>query len=211
MAQLTQRRIADPAELDLPTRTTTLVINGETSDDPGFPADEVRLALTAVIGELSRLPGPVIVSGGTDAGVFALLGDVVADLGFPGPVIGVVPAGKIDKPEGTPLEPHHTDIVMVPGDDWGDETPTMLALCRELDRRGPVVALIAGGGEQTLIEIDGHLADRRPLLVLAGTGRAADEMTGRMPVAESVMVTDVGGVAHDGRWRLVLREEVGPH
>jgi hypothetical protein len=73
------------------------------------------------------------------------------------------------------------------------------------------LALIAGGGEQTLIEIEGHLADRRPLLVLAGTGRAADDMTGRMPAAESVMVTDVGGVAHDGRWRLVLREEVGPH
>ena len=166
MAQLTQRRIAALAELDLPTRTTTLVINGETSDDAGFPSAEVRSALAAVISELSGRPGPVIISGGTDAGVFALLGDVVADLGFAGPVIGVVPAGKIDGPEGTPLEPHHTDIVMVPGDEWGDETPTMLALCRELDRRGPVVVLIAGGGEQTMVEIEGHLADHRSVVVL---------------------------------------------
>ena len=186
MAQQAQRRIAlvpgdgtfDAvlAELGLPSRTTTLVINGETTEDPGFPSADVRRALAAVISELSGRPGPVIISGGTDAGVFALLGEVVAELGFTGPVIGVVPTGKIDRPEGTPLEPHHTDIVRVAGDEWGDETPTMLALCRELDRRGPVVVLIAGGGEQTMIEIEGHLADRRSLLLLAGTGRVADDL-----------------------------------
>ena len=139
----------------------------------------MRRALAAVISDLSGRPGPVIISGGTDAGVFALLGDVVADLGFTGPVIGVVPAGKIEGPEGTPLEPHHTDIVMVPGDEWGDETSTMLALCRELDQRGPVVVLIAGGGDQTMIEIEGHLADRRSVVALRGTGRAADQMAAR--------------------------------
>ena len=88
------------AELDLPSRTTTLVVNGETSDDPGFPVG--RGAQRAGGGDqraVSR-PGPVIISGGTDAGVFALLGDVVADLGFAGPVIGVVPAGKIDESGG---------------------------------------------------------------------------------------------------------------
>ncbi len=115
MAQLTQRRIAALAELDLPARTTTLVINGETSDESGFPSAKVRAALAVVISELSGRPGPVIISGGTDAGVFALLGEVVGDLDFAGSVIGVVPAGKIDKLGGTPLEPHHTDIVMVAG------------------------------------------------------------------------------------------------
>ena len=104
---------------------------------------------------------------------------MVADLDFAGQVIGVVPAGKIDSPDGTALEPHHTDIVMVPGDEWGDETSTMLALCRELDQRGPVVVLIAGGGDQTMIEIEGHLADRRPVVVLPGSGRAADQVAAR--------------------------------
>ena len=42
MAQLTQRRIAALAELDLPPRTTTLVINGETSDESGFPSAKVQ-------------------------------------------------------------------------------------------------------------------------------------------------------------------------
>jgi hypothetical protein len=205
MAQLTQRRIADLAELDLPSRTTTLVVNGETSDDARFPSADVRRALAVVIKELSGRPGPVIVSGGTDAGVFALLGDVVSDLGFAGPVIGVVPAGKIDKPEGTPLEPHHTDIVMVEGDAWGDETPTMLALCRELDRRGPALALIAGGGEQTIVEIEGHLADHRPVIVLGGTGRSAEQLADRQPTPDTLIVVDVAQVAQDRRWRSALR------
>ena len=213
MAQLTQRRIADLAELDLPSRTTTLVVNGETSDDAGFPSAEVRSALAVVISELSGRPGPVIISGGTDAGVFALLGDVVSDLGFAGPVIGVVPAGKIDKPGGTPLEPHHTHIVMVPGADWGEETPSMLDACRQLDRRGPVLVLTAGGGEQTIVEIEGHLADHRSVMVLTGTGRSAEQLADRQPTPDTLMVVDVAQVAHDGRWRSALRgpaaEDVG--
>jgi hypothetical protein len=218
MAQRAPRRIAVTpgdgtflaalSELGLPSRTTTLVINGETSDDPGFPSAAVTRALRAVLSELTGCPGPVITSGGTDAGVFALLGKVVADLDFTGPVIGVVPAGKIDEPDGTPLEPHHTDILLVAGADWGDETPTMLALCRELDRRGPVVVLIAGGGEQTLIEIEGHLADHRVVVVLAGTGRAADDLAHEEPAPKSLIVVDLADVARDARWRSAIRGPV---
>jgi len=104
MAQPAPRRIAVAAapgsvdhlldQLDLPARTTTLVINGGTSDDPDFPIAEILQALHAVVGELVRHEGPVIISGGTQAGLFSLLGDVVAELRFPGPVIGVVPSGK---------------------------------------------------------------------------------------------------------------------
>ncbi len=88
----------------------------------------------------------MIISGGTQAGLFSLLGDVVAELRFAGPVIGVVPAGKINRPNGTPLERHHSHVLLVDGATWGDETPTMLALCRELDRRGPVVASLPVAG-----------------------------------------------------------------
>ncbi len=66
----------------------------------------------------------------------------------------------------------------------------MLALCRELDRRGPVVALIAGGGEQTMIEIEGHLADGRAVVALRGTGRAADQMAAQ-PAAELLRVAEI--------------------
>ena len=62
MAQPAPRRIAVAAapgsvdhlldQLDLPARTTTLVINGGTSDDPDFPVAAITEALRAVIVEL---------------------------------------------------------------------------------------------------------------------------------------------------------------
>ena len=208
MAQPAPRRIAVAAapgsvdhlldQLDLPARTTTLVINGGTSDDPDFPITTITEALRAVIVELRLREGPVIISGGTDAGLFGLLGDVLGDLGLGGPVIGVVPAGKITRPNGTPLEPHHTHVLLVDGAAWGDETPTMLALCRELDRRGPVVALIAGGGAQTMIEIDGHRVDHRPVIILTGTGRLADHLARQTPPPAGLIfveVSDLVGLA----------------
>src|SRR4051794_13788677 len=79
-------------QLSLPARTTTLVINGGTSDDPDFPVAAVLQSLRVVITEVARHEGPVIISGGTQAGLFSLLGDVVEELRFAGPVIGVVPA-----------------------------------------------------------------------------------------------------------------------
>ena len=202
MAQSAPRRIAVAAapgsvdhlldQLHLPARTTTLVINGGTSDDPDFPIAAITNALRAMIVALGLREGPVIISGGTDAGLFGLLGDVLGDLGFDGPVIGVVPAGKINRPNGTPLEPHHSHALLVDGETWGDETPTMLALCRELDRRGPVVALIAGGGAQTMIEIDGHRVDHRPVIILTGTGRLADDLARQSPRPAGMIFVEVG-------------------
>jgi hypothetical protein len=68
---------------------------------------------------LTTLPGEVIVSGGTQAGLFALLGDVVAETEFDGPVIGVAPAGRIDGGHHTPLEPHHMHVLVVDVPSWG--------------------------------------------------------------------------------------------
>ena len=193
------------ATLGLPARTTTVVVNGETGDNPGFPAARVREVLRSVVRQLSVCPGPVIISGGTRAGVFALLDEVVHELGFPGPVVGVVPAGQINRPEGTPLATHHTDVLMVAGDAWGDETSFLLALCRELDRRGPMVALVAGGGRQTLVEVEGHLVDRRSVVVLQGTGRAADDLAAQSPPHQNVIVCDVRTPDGRGPWRSVLQ------
>ena len=81
-------------QLPLADRTSTLVVNGGTVDEPGWPTADVKAALRAAVVELTTLPGPVIVSGGTHAGLFALLGEVVAESGFAGPVIGV--AGQPD-------------------------------------------------------------------------------------------------------------------
>jgi hypothetical protein len=149
----------------------------------------VTAALRAAVVELADLPGPVIVSGGTQAGLFALLGEVIADTGFDGPVIAVAPAGRIDGGHHTPLEPHHSHALLVDAPSWGDETHVLLRLIRLLSRRGPVVALIAGGGKQTLTEVRGHLAAGIPVIALQGTGRTTDDLA-RSP-SNGLIIVDV--------------------
>ncbi len=164
------------ADLSLPAVTTTLVVNGGTSDESEFPTKALTAALAVAVTEVGRRPGPVIVSGGTRAGLFALLGEALDDGRFVGPVIGVVPVGEVTRPDATPLEPHHTHALLVGGRTWGEETPTMLELCAELDGRGPVVVVLAGGGRVARLELDGHRRARRAVVVLAGTGRLADQV-----------------------------------
>jgi hypothetical protein len=65
---------------------------------------------------------------------------------------------------------------MVDGSDWGDETPTMLEVTGLLAGSEPSVGVLAGGGEIAAEEVHGHLLARRPVIVLAGSGRLADRV-----------------------------------
>lgn len=153
------------AALGLPAPRATVVLNGTTAEyDP---------ALAGVLGELAaavtreRL---TVVTGGTDAGIFALFG---AAIGQPtAPLVGVAPRDR----GGVRLEPHHTHVVLVEGDTWGDETPALLALSDALGRLAPSVAVICGGGAGTRIEVAGHQRAGRPIVAVAGSGGVADEL-----------------------------------
>jgi hypothetical protein len=133
---------------------------------------------------------------------------VVAETEFDGPVIGVAPAGRIDGGHHTSLEPHHTHVLVVDVPSWGDELPTLMALTRLLSRRGPVAALIAGGGSVTIREVQGHIAARTPLMALRGTGRAADDLS-KMP--ETIRGVTVVDVATPIAVAAVVRTQLQPH
>ena len=151
--------------LELPAPRATVVLNGSTGEcDPGLAGVLGDLA-AAVIRE--RL---TVVTGGTDAGIFALFGAAMAEP--TAPLVGVAPRNR----EGVPLEPHHTHVVLVEGDDWGDETPALLALADALGRLAPSVAVICGGGAITRHEAEGHLRAGRPVIAVAGSGGVADEL-----------------------------------
>ena len=71
-----------------------------------------------------------VITGGTEAGVFALFGQALAAQGGPAaPCVGVAITGR-SAPDK--LEPHHTNFVLVEGDTWGDETPVMYRLVAAL-------------------------------------------------------------------------------
>ena len=180
------------AALDVPPPRATLVLNGSAGVLDAGVADH----LAAVFGE-DGLAGTVsrerltTVTGGTDAGIFSILGRAMVDR--TAPLIGVAPRALVSGPGRSgqvPLEPHHSHFVLVEGDAWGDETGTLLALSRALSRSAPSVAVICGGGPDTRNEVLGHVGDGRPLVVLGGSGRLADELAaGTAGVGDGAKVT----------------------
>jgi SLOG in TRPM, prokaryote len=165
-----------------------IVLNGGTAD----LSPDLDAALRRTLGEgLARVAineGLTVVTGGTDAGVFALFGGALDDERS-APCIGVVPAGRVtwpgrERPSGrmsggeepVPLEPHHSHFLLVAGDDWGTETDAMVALSEALSGNCPSLAVLAGGGAGARREVLAHLRAGREVIVLDGTGRFAERL-----------------------------------
>jgi SLOG in TRPM, prokaryote/SMODS and SLOG-associating 2TM effector domain 1/Protein of unknown function (DUF4231) len=122
----------------------------------------------------------VIIDGGTQSGVMALIGEGVAGRGYQSPLVGVAPAALVAWPDGpttgVPLEPHHSHFVLVEGNAWGNETATMYELTRVLTATAPGVAIIAGGGAVTRDEALRAVRHNLPLIIIEGSGGVADEI-----------------------------------
>lgn len=131
--------------------------------------------------------------GGTRAGIMEAAGRARQAAGGAFPLVGVAPAPDVTasgEPGKTPIDPHHSHVVTVenpawaearraegwkPEDGyWGSETATMYALFGRLAAGRPSVALVANGGAITLDEVRENIAQGRPIVVIAGSGRAAD-------------------------------------
>ena len=125
-----------------------------------------------------------IIDGGTQSGVMSLMGDAVADRGHLTPLVGVAPAPKVTYPggpaempeRGAALEPNHSNFVLVPEPDWGDEVPLMYALAQELSDSLPVVAILVNGGAIAKEEALRAVRHQWPIIVIEGSGRLADEV-----------------------------------
>jgi hypothetical protein len=137
-----------------------------------------RLIRASVIPVVERL-GACLVDGGTDSGIIALAGLARRDAGAVAPHVGVVAAGTVRLPGEVDdgrigLEPHHSHVVVVPGSEWGDEVPWLAAVAEAVAGHLPSVTVLANGGDVAYDDVRRSLAAGRPVLVLSGTGRAAD-------------------------------------
>lgn len=125
--------------------------------------------------------GATLIDGGTDSGVIGLVGRERRRSGAQGVHLGIVAEGTVrwpghdgTLPDSAALEPNHTHIVAVEGDHWGDETPWLGAVAEAVALGSPTVTVLANGGGIARDDVTQSLAEGRPVLVLAGTGRAAD-------------------------------------
>jgi SLOG in TRPM, prokaryote len=125
----------------------------------------------------------VAVDGGTRSGVMALLGEARSRLRASFPLVGVAADGTVRVPgdgmareDAADLEPHHTHVVLVPGQDWGAESPWIAQTATALAAGGPSVTVVVNGGDIAYEDVRRSVDARRPVLAVTGTGRTADEL-----------------------------------
>jgi hypothetical protein len=129
----------------------------------------------------------VIIDGGTEAGIMQMLGDVRKQRGHRFRLLGVTPFGKIEWPghenaeAEAELEDSHSHFILVEGSEWGAESHMIVRLTRAIAGKNdqPAVGILINGGKIALQEI--YLAStgehRLSVIVLEGSGRAADEIS----------------------------------
>jgi SLOG in TRPM, prokaryote len=151
----------------------------------GIKQNHLQLLNTLLRESVLALLDPLnaaVVDGGTDSGIMKVMGCARTAVGGRFPLVGVAAEGTVVLPDcvapatqdTAELEPHHTHIVLVPGDSWGDESPWLAEVACVIADGHPSATLVVNGGETTYNDVAQSLARRRPVLVVAGTGRTAD-------------------------------------
>jgi hypothetical protein len=121
--------------------------------------------------------------GGTQAGIMQAAGNARARSKAPFPLLGISPAREIPPPGTTPVDPNHSAIIAVDNPDWdgtdgyfGSETGAMYKVFARLAEGKPSAAVVANGGGITLTEVDENIRAGRPIVLVSGSGRAADAL-----------------------------------
>ena len=122
----------------------------------------------------------ILVDGGTDSGIMRLVADARRATGSRFRLVGVAPRGRIGKPTRTGTIVHlakgHPELLLVPGEAFGDETPWLFRAADHL-AGGCAPTLVVNGGRLTLGEAIRRLAEGAPVVVVRGSGRAADVLS----------------------------------
>jgi hypothetical protein len=148
------------------------------------PADALRCErlFADVLIPVLTVTGATVIDGATDVGVTRLIGRARRRAGATGQHVGVVADANVAWPDQpladgkASLEPNHTHVVVVPGEEWGDEVPWLSAVADAIAGEAPSITLLANGGNIAYNDIRASLAVGRRVFVLPGTGRTADEI-----------------------------------
>ena len=126
-------------------------------------------------------PGGPAVTGSIVSGVMRLIGRERSASGGRFPLVGVaveetvvVPGAGPRSPDAVELEPHHTLFLLVPGTKWGDEVRWIADVARVVAGSRSSVTVLVNGGQIAYADTAASLGSGRPVVVLAGSGRAAD-------------------------------------
>lgn len=165
----------------------TLVIIGGASEMSPESLTQLQAIFNSVIAPLADELHLTVLDGGTDAGVIHMMGVARSHIQGSFRLVGVAPQAKVQFPHEAddhgapevsryPLEPNHTDFLLVPGDQWGCESPWLSELASTLAGDRASLAILINGGNVTFTDLTFNLGSGRPTVVLSGSGRLADRI-----------------------------------
>ena len=151
---------------------------------------EVTLRAIQTIAKIAEDVKAVVICGGTDMGVMAEIGKIRWRNQYKFPLVGVAPEELVtwaDGPDSTKflwwgtqrwqLEPHYSHFILVPGSQFGDESPWIVDTATIVSKGHGSVTILINGGEVSRKDIDLSLEHGRPVIALSRTGRLADEIS----------------------------------
>jgi hypothetical protein len=161
----------------------TLVLVGGASGISEADITKLQRLFVEAIAPLAQELEVAVVDGGTDAGIMRFIGQARTEIGGTFPLIGVVAVGTVILPDrsspnsdAAPLEPNHTHFILVPGSQWGDESPWISRIATVLSEGFPSVTIVVNGGEITFRDVSNSVSADRLAIALDGTGRTADKL-----------------------------------
>ena len=186
-------------------RALIMVFGGAKGLDDSRKTRLAELFIDAIAPAAAKL-GALIIDGGTQSGVMAMMGQAVTQDGRRSQLLGIAPTGKVTYPgrlseariaDGAVLEPNHSHFVLVEADEWGGETTKMLELARAFN--APTVAILVNGGAIAADEALQSVRNGWQLLVIEGSGRFADEVSAAFRDGQSATSAEVSEIARSGR------------
>jgi len=177
------------SELQLDNGYPVIVLIGGGIDEQ--QADVTRRAINTIAGIANSLSA-LIVCGGTDMGVMAEIGQIRWKNNYTFPLVGIAPEQLVTWTDGPhsakflwwgekrwQLEPHYSSFILVPGSQFGDESPWIFDAATIASKGHRSVTILINGGEVSRKGINLSLEKGRPVIALSRTGRLADEIAGQ--------------------------------
>lgn len=175
------------SELHLSANSPVIVLIGGEIDE--LQAEVTRRAVQT-ISKIAEDINAVVICGGTDMGVMAEIGQMRLKNHYTFPLIGVAPEELVTWPDGPrstkflwwgkqrwQLVPHYSHFILVPGSQFGDESPWIVDAATLLSKGHQSVTILINGGEVSRKDIELSLEKSRPVIALSRTGRLADELS----------------------------------
>ena len=198
-----------------PVKSVVVLADGQQNIDAALKPRLIQLLGRGLLRAVREAQALCVVRAGFDG----LLGSVLADSGQGMQVLGVAPSGRVVVPgeerdaeaDAVPPVSGLTHLLLSTAGPWGSELRTKIDIAAALAGPQPGLLVVVGGGDDLMLEVRQAVRYRWPVLVVKGSGKAADALAGQW---ESGTATDddpvVAEILADGNLTCIaLGERVG--